>query len=290
MRYLALIILLCLAGAASVRAQIKVEIVLDRKQFVPGESLVVGARIINHSGQPLKFGRDPGWLQINVEPTDNSVVQRLAPVPAVGEFELESAMMGTRRIDLAPCFDLSKPGRYHVTATVLVAEWNQQITSEPKAIEIFPGTTVWEQKFGVPNADRPDSPEFRKYALLKANHTDQKKYYVQVTDEYGVKTYGVFPVAPVIASREPLVLLDRRSNLHLLAPTGRISYGYYVISPSGNLILRERHDIAGNSFPRLRPAKDGEVNVVGGARKESPDDFPPPPTAKLEPPLEKPRP
>jgi hypothetical protein len=288
MKYLALTLLMCSAALAS--AQIKVELVLERKQYLPNEPLFVGARIINHSGQTLKFGKDSKWLSFHVDPTGNAVVQQTAPVPVEGEFEVQSSFMGTRRVDLTPCFDFSKPGRYYVTATVRVDEWGQQISSEPKTIEIFPGTTVWEQSFGVPNSiDKAGVPEIRKYSLLKANHVDQKRVYVQVADEYGSKVFAVFPVAPVISSREPAVLLDRGNNLHILAPIGRQSFGYYVVNPSGSLVVRQRHDYLETSAPRLSSAPDGSVGISGGYRKVTADDLPPRPEsrAKLEVPPEK---
>src|SRR5690349_12994930 len=165
-----------LASAFWSAAQVSVDVVLDQEQFLIDESLPVKVRIANRSGQTLKLGQEADWLTFRIEGLEGIIVSPLKEVPVEGEQAVESSMVAFRRVDLMPCFDLSKPGRYTVTATVKIKQWNDEIASKPQPFEISRGTKVWEQDFGVPAAS--GSPESRKYALQQANYTKHMVLYV----------------------------------------------------------------------------------------------------------------
>ena len=90
----------------SASAQITVEVVLDQQQFLPAESLPVAVRITNRSGQPMHLGVETNWLTFSVSAVDNFIVPRIADPPVLGEFDLDSGKMATKRLDLAPYFRL----------------------------------------------------------------------------------------------------------------------------------------------------------------------------------------
>src|SRR2546425_2018439 len=150
MRILPLTLVLLLASALLAAGQISIEVLIDQDQFLRDESLPVKVRITNRAGQTLHLGQDNEWLGFAVESLDGAVVSKLADVPVTGEFTLESAQTATRQVDLMPCFEVSQAGRYTVTATVKVKQWNEEISSKPRGFEIVRGTKLWEQAFGVP--------------------------------------------------------------------------------------------------------------------------------------------
>src|SRR2546422_6056524 len=91
--------LLPLAGcyfalAPLVSAQVSVELALDQDQFLPGESLEVGVRITNFSGQTLHLGKDNDWLRFTIEGRDNYIVPGSVDVPRSEEHtsELQSRL------------------------------------------------------------------------------------------------------------------------------------------------------------------------------------------------------
>src|SRR5262249_6570156 len=117
MKFLFPIVSGCLAFAFLAPAQVTVELALEQAQFLPGESLTVGVRITNFSGQTLHVGKDSDWLHLTIEGRDNYVVPRTADLPVEGAIDIESSKVVTRRVDVAPCFALARPGRYTVSAT-----------------------------------------------------------------------------------------------------------------------------------------------------------------------------
>jgi hypothetical protein len=262
-------LLLSLIGGV---AQVSVELVMDQEQYLRDESLPVRVRITNRSGRTLTLGREVDWLTFAVENRDGHNVRRIAEPAVKEEFTVESSMVATRRVDIASCFDLGLPGMYRIVAQVKIPEWNQELLSAGKSFEVVRGAPLWEQLVGVPGTS--GAPEVRRYVLQQAN-VKRLTLYARVTDENDQKTFKVFPVGPMVSFSRPEAQVDRESNLHLLFQTGARSFSYSMITPQGDVTLRQRHDYAG-SRPVLRATDDGRILVAGGQRMFANDDLPPP--------------
>lgn len=264
---------LLLASASAVVAQISVEVVMDQEQFLREESLPVKVRITNRSGQKLHLGRDNDWLTFSIETTEGGIVSRLADVPVLGEFALDSAQVATRQVDLTPCYDLTQAGRYKVTATVRVKDWSEEIASKAKHFEIVRGTKLWEQEFGIP---RPSgAPEVRRFVLQQASYRQQLKLYVRLTDVNETKVFKVFPIGPLVSFSHPEAQIDRSSYLHVLFQTGPRAFLFQVLGPDGDVVIRQTYDYS-PARPVLRSSEDGRIFVAGGTRRITAHDLPVP--------------
>jgi hypothetical protein len=270
-----LLLALFLASLARLSAQVTVDIALDQDEFLPGERLPIAVRITNLSGQTLDLGREPDWLTLSVESRDGYVVLKTGDVPVVGEFQLESSKRAIKRVNIEPYFNLIKPGRYTIIASVTIKAWNRQITSAPKGFDIIRGAKLWEQDIGVPRLDGPSNapPEVRKYALQEANYLRHHlMLYFQLTDRSG-RFNKVFPIGPMLSFGQPEPQVDKWSNLHVLYQNGPHSFNYTVIDPNGVVIGRQNYDYT--TRPRLEVDADGNIKVVGGRRRITPEDLPP---------------
>jgi hypothetical protein len=271
-----LVLLLVAAGVTPAAAQVTVEVVVDRPQYLSGESLPVAVRITNRSGQKLKFGADDSWLTFSVETREGSIAVKKAHVPVAGEFDLESSKRATKYVDLEPYFAIASPGRYLVTASVHINEWNQDIRSQPKGFDVLEGTRLWEQNVGIPKAPGSTNslPEIRKYVLQQVNYIGSKlRLYLRVLDEGGVRPYQVVEVGPVVSFARPQPVIDGKSNLHLLHQHGPQTLDYTIFNPDGDLLQRHTYVIA-EKRPRLKLDDEGKVSITGGERVKSPTDFP----------------
>jgi hypothetical protein len=275
--------------ASSASAQLAAEITMEQEQFLPSETLPVAVRITNRSGQSLHLGADANWLTFSVESADGFVVVKNAEVPVVGEFDLGSSQVATKRVDLQPYFGLMRPGRYRVTATVRIKGWGAEITSPAKNFDVIGGVQLWSQDFGVPAPAgvTNGAPESRKYVLQEANYLrSQLRLYVLVSDTSGSHVFKVVQIGKMVSFSQPETQLDRFSNLHVLWQSGAASFVYVVVNPDGQLPRQEIYDYV-SARPRLNVNSDGTVAVVGGVRRrESSDEMPmlkPPPPAPAKP-------
>jgi hypothetical protein len=260
----------------SAPAQITVEVVLDQRQFLPSESLPVAVRITNRSGQPLHLGADANWLTFSVTSVDSFVVTRIADVPVQGEFDLGSSQMATKRVDLAPYFKLTRQGSYRLVATVHIKDWNAEIPSPPQSFDVIDGAKLWSQTFGLPAPAgvTNGAPEVRKYTLEQANYLrSQLRMYVQVSDESEVHIFKVRAIGPMVSFSQPEARLDRLSQLHVIYQSGARVFTYSVVSPDGDIVRQEIYDYV-NTRPRLHTDDDGNITVLGGARRVKPNDMP----------------
>jgi hypothetical protein len=273
MKFLLTVLMCCLLPRLA--AQVSVEVALDQEQILPGEALIVGVRITNFSGQTLRFGADNDWVHFTIEGRDGYVVAMTGEVPVTGEFEVESSTVATKRVDLAPYFTITRPGRYLVTALVKLKDWDKQLANKPKGFDVIAGTKLWEQDFGVPvPAGESTAPDVRRYALQQAIHLKQMKLYARVTDQAESRVFACFPLGPMVSFSKPECQIDKSSNLHVLYQTGARAFNYSVVNPDGKLTLRRTHEYS-ETRPVLRADREGRIVVAGGVRRPSRDDFPP---------------
>ena len=276
MRKLALWLIFHFLALVPAMAQVSVEVLQEQTHFLPGEDINLAVRVINSSGQTLRFGDDPGWLTFTIESSEGVVVSQTGDVPVTGGFDLESSKMATKRANLAPFYSFPGPGRYLVRAIVKIKAWDREISSTPKAFTIIRGAKLWQQDFGVPKTATNGQPEIRKYTLQQATYLrGALRLYLRVTDSDDGKTFKVVPIGPMVSFGRPQPQIDQQSNLHLLYQNGPQTYGYTVHDPNGDLLKRQTYEIA-ETRPRLRADDQGRIIVVGGLRRESPTDVPPP--------------
>jgi hypothetical protein len=260
----------------SAPAQVTVNLTLEQEQFLPSEALPVSVHIANRSGQPLHLGTDANWLTFSVESMDDFIVTKNSDPPVQGEFDLNSSQVATKRVDLAPYFVLSRPGRYRITATVRIKDWSTEVTSPPCSFDVINGAKLWSQVFGIPLPAGVTNrqPEVRKYTLEEANYLrSQLRMYVQVSDESGARIFKVRPIGPMVSFSQPESQLDRFSNLHVLYQSGAATFTYSVVNPDGDIARQEIYDYH-DVRPRLHADDDGNITVYGGVRRVKPAEIP----------------
>jgi hypothetical protein len=265
-----------MAGAAMAVGQaVSVALALDQEKYLPGEAVTVKVRITNDSGQILQFGTDDSWLSFRVEDADHFLVARQGSVPVIGEFTLDPGKIATKKVDLAPYYDLVRIGRYFVTATVSLPQWGQVIQSKAISFDIIAGSNLWEKDFGVPTlGHQSDSaPEVRRYALVQTLHHNTLSLYFRLTDALERKIFRIIPLGQIVSFSNLEAQMDQFSNLHVLYQTGARSFVHCLINPDGVLIGRETYECL-STKPFLRRENDGRITVAGGTRRVGANDLP----------------
>ena len=262
-----------MAAAGWCPAQVTVEVLFEQEQFLRSESLPIKVRIVNSSGQTLHLGREADWLAFEITDTSGHAVRRLGKVPLADPFSLESAKTASLKTDLMPYFELNTVGRFTVAVSVNIPQLAQTFSAKPQGFDIISGTKLWEREFGLPGAG---VPEVRKYALQQATFLRQLRLYTRVTDPGESKVFRVTPLGPLMSFSKPETQLDKSCQLHVLFQTGARTFLYEIVTPDGELIIRQTHEYS-ESRPMLRTSEDGAVFVAGGRRRVLLSDLPPPP-------------
>lgn len=271
MRILLLAIGLLFTPSFHATAQISVEVVPDELEYLRDESMFVKVRIVNRSGQALKLGHTADWLTFNVQSQDGHGVEKTGEVPVTGEFTIESSQTAIKTVNLVPHYAFPQPGRYSVSATVKISQWNDDFLSAAKAFHVIRGVGVWEQEFGVPRKEGP--PEVRQYSLVRATGMKQTRLYVRITDADDYQVFRVVSMGKVVSFGKPEAQVDRSSRLHVLFQNGPRSFFYGTFAPDGDCETRQSYDYTATR-PTLRVNSAGKVIVVGGERRFMPTDIP----------------
>jgi hypothetical protein len=280
MNRLALLLGAALLLAGPSPAQVTVQVVLEQDQFLRNGSLPAKVRVLNSSGQTLHLGREPGWLLFEIRDSEGRDVRQLDKVPLADAFDLPASKAANLSIDLMPYFDLGKAGKYSLSAALKVEQLGQVFPSAPKTFYLVSGTKLWEREFGVPSAG---VPEVRKYALQQANSLKELQLFLRVTDPSESKVIRVVELGPLVSFSKPETQLDRSSNLHVFFQTTARNFRYLVLTPDGDIIIRQTHEYYNGSRPALRHDDQQGVRVTGGRRRLTLSDLPPP---SEEPPAE----
>ena len=268
-----------LASVGAARAQVNVEVLFDQEHFLRSESLPLRVRISNFSGQTLRLGEELDWLAFTVTADDGKALARQGNIPLPKPFTLDSAKSVSLRADLMPYFQLREPGRYKVAVRVKIPQLESEVTADWKSFDIISGAKIWEKEVGVPGT----SPlVVRKFALQQATFLKQARLYARVTDATEATLIRVLPLGPLTSFSSPEAVVDKSSQLHVLFQNGQRSFSYAIVTPDGEQIIRQTHDIVGSSRPTLRQEDDGRVVVHGGQRRLLLSDLPPPETRTNE--------
>ncbi len=269
-------ILVLLTSLSLAPAQVTAEITMTQENFLLGEPVPAAVRVTNRSGQKLKMGEDADWLSFSIEKRGGNVIAKLSDPPVQGEFILESGQTGIRRVDLAPHFSLDRNGRYRIIANVRVKAWDSTITTAPKEFDVVNGAKIWSQEFGLPLAAgvTNSAPKVRRYSLEQANYLRaQLRLYLRITDVDDESVIKVVPIGQMVSISKPDTQIDRSNNLHVLYQHTARGYLYAVITPDGEIVVRQTHEIAGGR-PKLVGDEDGKFRVVGGLRLPTDNDLP----------------
>lgn len=270
-------VLFALFGLAHVAwGQVELRLSMEREYFLAGEDLVVAVKVANFSGGPLTFGERPDWLKFSLERSEPGVVNKLSEVEESGSFTLEHATVGTLRFNLTPHFALDRPGNYRITAHATLPNSGEVFISDAKTFEIVRGVQLNPDR--VLGVTLPDgSTVKRKFILQQVNFLRKVQLYLRITDGDETVNIKVANLGNLVSFDPPKWVVDRQNRFHVLHRVDAANSSYHLFLPDGTLERRELYRFTA-STPELRVNEAGEVAVVGGIRRPSPGDIPPPKT------------
>jgi hypothetical protein len=259
--FLAVCLVLSLPFCA--RAQITVQLSLERDTLLLFESIPVTVNIRNFSGRPIEIGSQSGtpWLSFLITDEGGGTFNPVAKLPAMEAVTLPPGQTVSRSLNLLPYYDLRQQGRYIVRA--IVSSGAIQTVSAPAKFAIMNGREIWKQTVGLPVAPGETNDDYRAYSLLMLRLSRGDFLYVGVEDEARGRVYGMIPLGNALTLGEPSARTDLAGHLHVLYRSGPRSFSYAEIDPEAQIVKRMVFsDIL--SVPKLVTDNTGSVSVQGG--------------------------
>ena len=260
--FLAGILWVCAAGSAS--AQVQVEISFKRNLYMRYEPIICTVSITNRTGSNLTLRDTPRnrWFSIQVETLSGTPIQPVDARYSNEPLEIASGHTARRSVNLTPLFPLGEFGSYRVRAAVFVASMDRFFGSNPLAIEITEGRTLWEETVGVPpNAGLEGS--VRTYSLLTHRLPSSTMLYLRVEDRERGVIYCTTQLGRFLSYGTPSVIIDRENQIHILHAMAPKQFLYSHFNLDGRVQRQEAYQDWGEP-PVLARTTDGGARVVGG--------------------------
>ena len=266
----AFLALLFLLPAATLRAQVQVDVKLRRHTFLAYEPIELILIITNLAGRDLVFENrgEQQWLDLQVLTADGEhEMAATEPDLNLNALLVPAGQTVKRAFDVGPHYALRDAGGYRLRASVFLPEADRYFASNFVAFDLSTGKTIWRQTVGVPLGDPAGGGGgLRTLSLLTLRLPDRQLLYVRVRDEAAGVTYATRSLGRLLASaEEPQVALDAANHLHVLHLVVPRTYLYSEIGLDGARINQGVYLAeSARKHPLLARGPGGRIAVVGG--------------------------
>jgi hypothetical protein len=266
--FLAAVLILVAAAFAPLRAQLSVDLTLERSMFILHEPVVATVSVTNNSGEDIMLADTEvagPWFSFGIK---SDTGRRVPPRDAHYELQPLSLKAGDtvkRTVNLHDLYALDDFGDYMAQASIFFPPIGRYFTTKACRLIVTEGTIVWKQTIGVPDAADADN-SYRSFTLLTMEHEKGKDLYVRVQGKDDVNTYGCYDLGPIIANFPPDAKFDSSNNLWVLQLVGEKTFFLSRIGARGDFQGQSTY-ITPKSIPYLRRQPNGALQIVGAYPK-----------------------
>ncbi|PWU05847.1 MAG: hypothetical protein C5B47_08385 [Verrucomicrobia bacterium] len=242
----------------SLRAQVHVDLSLERNLYIAYEPLLVSIALMNMSGRDLKLESmgSQSWLGFNIRTAEG---RWLAPHDmSEPSLTLPAGSTLRRTINITPLFPLGELGAYEIAATVFQSDLNRNFRSSPMRFEITEGSPFSWQEVGVPG-----STETRLISFLLHRVTQSTALYLRIADIRKGVIYCTHQLGGLVAYSKPEIAIDRNHSIHVLQSSAPRRFIYTAVNLDGKVLDRRLYFETGSRL-MLRKIPDGAVRVTDG--------------------------
>jgi hypothetical protein len=250
--------------AATVQAQVQVELSFKRLQYIAYEPILATVRIANNSGRDIDLRDDSGqhWFGFEVNAGEGRVLAPLPESAAEPSLHVEAGKTVTRKVNLTSLYPVHDFGAYHVRANVYFSDLNKFFYSATKVFQVTDARPIWQRTVGVPEG-MPNAGEVRTYSLLSNRFLDHTSLYVRVENRNNGIVYATYSLGRIISNIDPQAEIDQANQLHVLHCAAPRNWAYSHVGVNGELLAHSTF-LETKTRPRLRHTADGSIAVNGG--------------------------
>lgn len=245
---------------ATAAAQVDVQVIAAKRNFLIGEPVAVTIEITNNAGRDLTFSSTPtqSWLQLRVKNgRGESMTPQSSGVFRSGAIAPNQTIR--REIYLTSVFNMTRPGNYRFTAAVSPDGDQREYVAAGNFVNVSPGTIISRQERGVPGTQN----EVREFRLLTFGGNSKTELYSQIWNPISDLPVHTKKLGGALMFPKPQTLTDNTPNNHILYRVSPDIYHYIVVDLEGAVIQAEKYK-KGAANLRLEKFANGEVIVAGG--------------------------
>jgi len=267
MKYLRLLLFLCLATAA--HAQITVSCSLKQRFYLLYEPVIATVNVTNLTGRDITLSDTPQYQWFGFRITGEG--DRMIPPRSVNyhlpPVTVKAGETIKRSVNLNELYEMGESGTFRVQSSIYFDGLDKFFVSRPTHMDVSEGHLIWRKVAGIPEG-QPAAGQMRVFSLLSHEVGESNNLYVRVEGQEDGMVYCTFPIGRLLDNVPPQAEFDSNDNLYILHLIGMRSYVLTKVSPAGEFGGQTNYS-APKTRPTLRRTAEGALQIIGGKRDGS---------------------
>jgi len=245
--------LLCLP---TLQAQLDVSLSSNRSELILGEPILLKISIRNSTDETITLENMPGhyWLHLRTSlATDNNSITPIARA-RFPKINIPAGQSSSFEFDIKPFYNLYRDSKYKVIATLRMPDKRTTYSSNSCMFNLTSGASIKE--FTIKHNG--------KRLIMRARSLQTKGkncIFGQVVNKDTNKIVGASFLGQFLNFTDPIFLLDKNQNLHMLCQSTPKFFSYAILSPSGNRIKYQLYKRTQGMLSLI--PNNGKINVIG---------------------------
>lgn len=259
---------LLLGFCSALKAQVSVDLKMQRRSFMAYEPLVATVSIMNLSGRDLILEDTPTerWFSFQIYMNGDQIVP-----PRNRDYHLSPLRIGAgetvqRQVNLVDLYPVTDYGTYRLQASIYLSETQKYYSSPELNVSVGEGKLIWHQAVGAPQ-EQGGTADVRQVSLLVYRPFQSNRLYVRIEDQEKNIVYCAFSLGKLMDGSAPQVLLDNLNRLNVMHSAAPKTFVHSVIGLGGELVQQHVYTST-KTRPEMRKGSSGEIAIFGGRREE----------------------
>jgi hypothetical protein len=267
MKYLRLLLFLCLATAA--HAQITVDCSLKQRFHLLYEPLIATVMVTNRTGRDITLSDSPQyqWFGFRISGEGDRMIPPRSLTYHLQPLSVKAGETVKRTVNLNELYEMGESGTFRIQASIYYDGLDKFFTSRPTHIDVSEGHLLWRKVAGVPEG-QPAAGQMRIFSLLSHEVGETNTLYVRVEGQDDGMVYCTFPIGRLVDNVAPQVEFDSNNNLYILHLVGMRAYVLTKVTVAGEYAGQVNYS-APKTRPTLRRTAAGGLQIIGGKREGS---------------------
>lgn len=265
MKYLRLLLFLCVATAA--HAQITVECSIKQRFHLLYEPIIATVQVTNHAGRDITLSDTDQyqWFGFRVIGEGDRMVPPRDLHYHLAPLVVHANEVVKRTVNLNELYEMGEPGNYRIQGSIYCSAFDKFFASRPTFIDVNEGHLVWRKTAGIPEG-QPNAGQMRIFSLLSHQVGETNTLYVRVEGQEDGMVYCTFPIGRILDNVSPQVEFDSNNNLYVLHLIGIRAYVLTKVTSAGEFGGQVNYS-APKTRPTLRRTAQGGLEIIGGRRE-----------------------